>query len=82
MNKECIWKALFHDFPEYKGNEIVTQIKNYNEDTIRMFRQIENANKKDLESKLGSGIYRYVAEKREFEAELKLLREEKDAFLA
>lgn len=30
-------KALFHDFGEYKGTEIVTQFKNYNDVTKKMF---------------------------------------------
>ncbi len=33
-------RTLFHDFGEYKGNEIVTQVKYYNEDTIKMFKEI------------------------------------------
>ena len=52
-----VYKALFHDFPEYKGNEIVTQIKNYNEDTIKMFKMIESADELDLKAKLGDSIF-------------------------
>ncbi len=52
-----VYKALFHDFPEYKGNEIVTQIRNYNEDTIKMFKMIESADELDLKAKLGDSIF-------------------------
>lgn len=53
-------KTLFHDFGEYKGNEIVTQVKYYNEDTIKMFKEIEEIDEKELQSKVGDDIYTLI----------------------
>lgn len=50
-------KSLMHDFSEYKGNEIVTQFKNYNDITKKMFAEIEEADERDLEKKIGSKLY-------------------------
>lgn len=50
--RKIIYKSLFHDFSEYKGNEIVTQVKNYNAETIKMFEEMENADNQELESKI------------------------------
>lgn len=47
-----MYKSLFHDFSEYKGNEIVTQVKNYNAETIKMFAEMEKADEQELENKL------------------------------
>lgn len=54
---EIIVKSLFHDFGEYKGNEIVAQVKNYNQDTIDMFAEIEEKDEEDLREKIGDDIY-------------------------
>lgn len=53
-------RTLFHDFGEYKGNEIVTQVKYYNEDTIKMFKEIEEIDEKELQSKVGDEIYNLI----------------------
>ncbi len=52
-----IVKSLFHDFGEYKGNEIITNFKNYNETTKKMFSEIEEKDAKDLESQIGTNLY-------------------------
>ena len=48
-----IIKSLFHDFTEYKGTEIITQFKNYNDVTKKMFAEIEENDEKDLKEKIG-----------------------------
>ena len=53
-------KSLFHDFSEYKGTEIITQIKNYNETTKKMFAEIEEEDQKDLETKIGRNLYTII----------------------
>ena len=53
-------KSLFHDFSEYKGTEIITQIKNYNETTKKMFAEIEEEDQKDLETKIGINLYNII----------------------
>lgn len=53
-------KSLIHDFSEYKGNEIVTQFKNYNDITKKMFAEIEEADEKDLEKKIGKNLYNII----------------------
>lgn len=55
-----IERTLFHDFGEYKGNEIVTQVKYYNEDTIKMFKEIEEIDEKELQEKVGEYIYQLI----------------------
>lgn len=57
---EIICKALFHDFPEYTGNEIITQIKNYNEITKKMFAEIEEADEAIFENKIGRDLYNII----------------------
>ncbi|MCI8276469.1 MAG: HD domain-containing protein [Clostridia bacterium] len=54
------YKSLFHDFGEYKGNEIVTQIKNYNEDTKKMFAEIEENDEKELKLLIGNDLYTII----------------------
>lgn len=54
---KLVYKTLFHDFGEYKGNEIVAQIKLYNEETQKMFAEIEENDEKELEKLLGKDIY-------------------------
>src|SRR5699024_8478392 len=51
-----------HDFGEYKGNEIVAQIKLYNEETQKMFAEIEENDEKELEKLLGKDIYIIIKE--------------------
>ena len=57
---QVIVKSLFHDFGEYKGNEIITRIKNYNEDTKKMFKMMEEADEKDLEEKIGTNLFKII----------------------
>ena len=52
-----IVKSLFHDFGEYKGTEIITHFKNYNEITKKMFAEIEGKDEKDLENQIGTNLY-------------------------
>lgn len=54
-------KALFHDFGECNGNEIVTQVKNYNEDTIAMFEQIQHVDEEQLRGKIGDNLYNIIS---------------------
>ncbi|MCI9063296.1 MAG: HD domain-containing protein [Clostridia bacterium] len=58
-------KSLFHDFGEYKGTEIVTQFKNYNDVTIKMFAEIEENDEKELEKKIGTNLYSIIAKYKE-----------------
>ena len=53
-------KSIFHDFSEYKGTEIISQFKNYNEITKKMFAEIEANDEKELEEKLGTNIYNII----------------------
>jgi len=53
-------KSLFHDFSEYKGTEIVTQFKNYNDITKKMFKEIESEDEKDLEIKIGKTLFNII----------------------
>ena len=55
-----IVKSLFHDFGEYKGTEIVTQFKNYNDVSKKMFAEIEENAQKELEEKIGSNLYSII----------------------
>ncbi len=57
-----IVKSLFHDFGEYKGNEIITNFKNYNETTKKMFSEIEEKDAKDLESQIGTNLYIIISD--------------------
>ena len=57
---KIMYKSLFHDFGEYKGNEIVTQVKNYNEETKKMFAEMEAADEKELENRIGHNLYEIV----------------------
>lgn len=54
-------KSLFHDFGEYKGNEIVTQFKNYNDITKKMFAEIEKKDEEDLKEKIGKNLYDIIS---------------------
>lgn len=57
-----IVKSLFHDFSEYKGTEIITQFKNYNETTKKMFAEIEANDEKELEDKIGENLCSIIYE--------------------
>lgn len=59
---KIIVKSLFHDFGEFKGTEIVTQIKNYNDVTKKMFAEIEESDEKELEGKIGRNLYNIISE--------------------
>ncbi|MBO4293758.1 MAG: HD domain-containing protein [Clostridia bacterium] len=56
-----IVKSLFHDFGEYKGTEIITHFKNYNELSKRMFEEIEENDQKDLENQIGNNLYLIIS---------------------
>lgn len=62
---QVIIKSLFHDFGEYKGNEIITQVKNYNEDTKKMFKMMEEADEKDLKEKIGTNLFKVITDAKE-----------------
>ena len=55
-------KSLFHDFGEYKGTEIITQFKNNNEITKKMFAEIEANDEKELEEKIGTNLYIIISQ--------------------
>lgn len=57
-----IYKTLFHDFNEYKGNEIVAQVKNTNALTIEFFELLASADEEDLKSKIGNEIFALVVD--------------------
>lgn len=59
---DLIVKSLFHDFGEYKGTEIITQFKNYNEITKKMFAEIESNDEKELEEKIGTNLYVIISQ--------------------
>lgn len=52
-----ITKSLMHDFGEYKGTEIITHFKNYNDVTKKMFAEIEEKDEKNLEKLIGEKLY-------------------------
>ena len=54
-------KSMFHDFGEYKGTEIITHFKNYNEVTKKMFAEIEENDEKELEGKIGTNLYNIIS---------------------
>ena len=56
-----IVKSLFHDFGEYKGTEIITHFKNYNEISKKMFAEIKEKDEKDLENQIGSNLYLIIS---------------------
>lgn len=55
-------KSLFHDFGEYKGTEIITHFKNYNDVTKRMCAEIEEKDEKELEGLIGRNLYIIISE--------------------
>ena len=57
---DILVKSLFHDFAEYKGTEIITQFKNYNDITIKMFAEIEENDERELEGKIGTNLYNII----------------------
>lgn len=57
-----ISKSLFHDFSEYKGTEIITAFKNYNDITKKMFAEIEENDEKELKEKIGKNLYIIISE--------------------
>lgn len=57
-----IVKSLFHDFGEYKGTEIITQFKNYNDITKKMFAEIEANDEKELQEKIGTNLYIIISQ--------------------
>lgn len=57
-----IKKSLLHDFGEYKGTEIITHFKNYNDVTKKMFAEIEAKDEKDLEKLIGNKLYIIISE--------------------
>ena len=60
-----ITKALFHDFGEYKGTEIISHFKYYNEYSTKMFSQILDKDEKDLERLIGDNLYRIISNYKE-----------------
>ncbi len=59
---ELVKKCLFHDFSEYKGNEIVAQIKVYSDETKKMFAEIEEKDEQELKDLLGEDLYIIIKE--------------------
>jgi len=58
---KVVLKSLFHDFGEYKGNEIITQVKNYNEDTKKMFYAMGKADEKELKDQIGENLFEIIS---------------------
>jgi len=58
---KVVLKSLFHDFGEYKGNEIITQVKNYNEDTKKMFYAMGKADEKQLKEQIGENLFEIIS---------------------
>lgn len=57
-----IVKSLFHDFTEYKGTEIITEFKNYNDITKKMFEEIEENDENELRGKIGEKFYLIISQ--------------------
>lgn len=55
-------KSLFHDFPEYKGTEIIAHFKYYNEVTKKMFAEIEENDENELKEKIGDKFYIIISQ--------------------
>lgn len=62
---KLIIKSLLHDFGEYKGTEVVTHFKNYNNVTKKMFAEIEEKDEKSLELLIGTNLYNIIAKYKE-----------------
>ena len=60
-----ITKSLFHDFGEYKGVEIISHFKYYNELSTKMFTEIEENAQKDLEELIGTNLYSIISNYKE-----------------
>lgn len=61
INKlELVIKCLFHDFGEYKGNEIITHIKSYSNKTKEIFSKIEEKDENDLKYLIGDEFLNIV----------------------
>ena len=58
---KVVLKSLFHDFGEYKGNEIITQVKNYNEDTKKMFYAMGKADEEELKEQIGENLFEIIS---------------------
>lgn len=58
---KVVLKSLFHDFGEYKGNEIITQVKNYNEDTKKMFYAMGKADEEELKEQIGDNLFEIIS---------------------
>lgn len=58
---QIISKALFHDFGEFKGVEIISHFKYYNELSTKMFAEIEENDQKDLEKLIGTNLYDIIS---------------------
>lgn len=58
---KLVLKSLFHDFGEYKGNEIITQVKNYNEDTKKMFYAMGKADEEELKEQIGENLFEIIS---------------------
>ena len=61
--------SLYHDFGEYKGTEITSYIKKFNERTIKMFDEIEKNDVMELKEKLGKNLCEYIIAKDKNEPE-------------
>ena len=57
---KVITNSLFHDFGEFKGTEIISHFKYYNESSTKMFKKIEENDEKDLIVLIGSNLYNII----------------------
>lgn len=62
---ELIIKALFHDFSEYSGNEIISYMKVYSKETHDLFEQIEKADEASLKELIGENDFEIVKQYKE-----------------
>lgn len=57
---DVITKILFHDFSEYSGNEIISSMKVYSQETHDLFEKIENQDEENLKDLIGKQNYEIV----------------------
>ncbi len=57
---DVITKILFHDFSEYSGNEIISSMKIYSQETHNLFEKIESEDEESLNDLIGKENYDIV----------------------
>ena len=51
---------LFHDFGEYKGNEIISSMKSYSKESKKMYEDIEERDENELKNLIGNEFFNLI----------------------